>query len=273
MSQANLQGRVSIVTGASRGIGAATARLLAQAGSAVVVTARDETWLEMVARDVRNRGGRAIAVPADLTDIEMVEEVVESALGQFDRVDIVANCAGMVWPLEAAADADADEWAYSIHVNLVAPFTLANNVLPLMLDQGYGRIVNLTCRSRGEVRIGESALRAAKAGLEMWTRVVAKELESTGVAIACLDPGVVDTATRREILEIDAEEGEVDISAWLPDAAAADLCSPDEAARMIYWLLTEMDADDSHTLYSGSDSAWWERVRRDLGALAPGRKQ
>lgn len=261
---------MSIVTGASRGIGAATARKLAEAGSAVVLTARDEAWLETVARDVRARGADAIAVAADITDLELVEEVVESALGQFDRVDIVANCAGMVWPLDAAVDADADEWAYSIHVNLVAPFTMASNVLPLMLDQGRGRIINLTCRSGGELRRGESALRAGKAGLEMWTQVVARELEGTGVCAVCLDPGLVDTATRREILEMDAEDGAVDVSGWLAEEGAAELCSPEDVAGMVYWLATSDDVRSGQT-YRGEDAAWRNRVYGDLGVGARSR--
>lgn len=262
-----LQGKVSIITGASRGVGAATARTLAAAGSDVVLTARDEAWLETVTEDVENRGSRAIAVPADITDPDMVEEVVESALGRFDRVDILVNCLGMVWPVDAAVDVDANEWAYSVHVNLIAPFTMVNNVLPIMVEQGSGRIVNLTCHSGHTPRTGESALRAGKAGLEMWTHVVGVEVEGTGVTIACLDPGLVDTATRRELIELDIEDGVVDISAWLPEADEAELLRPDEIARMIFWMVGPWSIDERSFLFNGLDEEWRARVQRDLSAI------
>jgi NAD(P)-dependent dehydrogenase (short-subunit alcohol dehydrogenase family) len=256
MPSKKLQGQVAIVTGASRGIGAATARLLAQEGCAVVLTARDEEWLELAARDTRDRDGRAIAVAADITDPSMVEEVVESALGQFNRVDIVVNAAGTVLPLDTAADTDVDEWAYGVHTNLIGPFYLVNNVLPLMLDQGYGRVVNLTCGAGIEPRAGESALRAAKTGLETWTHVVAKELHGTGVVVSCLDPGAVDTAFRRDILELDALDGAEGISAWVRETASDEVSSPIEVAGMVLWLITEACENRPGHIYRGVEMAW-----------------
>ncbi len=175
MIRKKLQGQTAIICGASRGIGAASARLLAEAGAAVVLAARSGEQLEAVAEDIRRQGGRAIAVPADVSDPAAAEEIVESALDQFDRVDILVNAAGIIWPLDEAMETDADEWAYNIHVNLIGPFYLARNVLPVMVDQGYGRIVSLTSAAAARPA-GMSAFCAAQAGLEMWTRVVAHEV-------------------------------------------------------------------------------------------------
>ena len=249
MSAPSLQAQVAIVSGASRGVGAETALLLAREGCAVVLTAREQEWLEMVARDITGRGGRAITVAGDITDLEMVEEVVESALGRFDRIDIVVNAAGIVWPLGAAVDTDPEEWAYAIHTNLIGPFYFANNVLPFMLDQGYGRIVNLTCGSGRLPARGESALRAAKAGLETWTHAVASELIGSGVVIACLDPGVVDSGTRREVLEMDIDDDTIDLTAWLPAAGADALCSPADAARKVVSLVRDMKENRPGHIY------------------------
>jgi NAD(P)-dependent dehydrogenase (short-subunit alcohol dehydrogenase family) len=219
----------------------------------VILTAREQEWLDMVARDIVHRGGRAIAVAGDITDLEMVEEVVESALGRFDRIDIVVNAAGIVWPLGAAVDTDPEEWAYGIHTNLIGPFYFVNNVLPIMIDQGYGKIVNLTCGSGRAPALGESALRAAKAGLETWTHSVASELLGSGVVIACLDPGIVDTGTRREVLEMDLDDDTVDLTAWLPTAGADELCSPADAAQMVLSLLNDMKENRPGHIYGLSN--------------------
>ena len=100
MAGKKLQGQVAIVTGAGRGIGAATARRLAAAGASVVLAARSEEEVEALAAELRKKGSRAIAVAADVSDLAGVEEIVESALEQFDRVDILVNNAGVIWPLE-----------------------------------------------------------------------------------------------------------------------------------------------------------------------------
>ena len=125
-----LQGQVAIITGGGRGIGAAAGRLLAEAGAKVVLSARSENQIEAVAGEIRTSGGRAIAVPCDVSSAEQIEEVVEAALTQYDRVDILVNNAAVVWPVDHVFEADPEEWAYNIHCNLVGPFQMARNVLP-----------------------------------------------------------------------------------------------------------------------------------------------
>ena len=137
MASKKLQGQVAIITGASRGIGAATARRLAAAGAAVVLTARSEDALAKVVDDIRRTGGSAHFVAADVADPDQIDPVIEETLDRFRRVDILVNNAGMLWPLEETADADLDEWAYNVQVNLVGPFFMVRTVLPLMQHQNY----------------------------------------------------------------------------------------------------------------------------------------
>ena len=144
MAGKKLQGQVAIITGAGRGIGAATARRLSAAGTSVVLAARSEEEVEAVAAELRKQGSRAIAVAADVSDLAGVEEIVESALEQFDRVDILVNNAGVIWPLEEIVDVDPEEWAYNVMINLVGPFFMVRNVLPVMMDQGSGCILNIS---------------------------------------------------------------------------------------------------------------------------------
>lgn len=264
MIRKKLQGQTAIICGASRGIGAASARLLAEAGAAVVLAARSGEQLEAVAEDIRRQGGRAIAVPADVSDPAAAEEIVESALDQFDRVDILVNAAGVIWPLDEAMETDADEWAYNIHVNLIGPFYLARNVLPVMVDQGYGRIVSLTSAAAARPYAGMSAFCAAQAGLEMWTRVVAHEVAGRGVGVNCLNPGWADTELQADIRSVDTAESGLNFDDWRRVYERGELLSPEDAARMVYWLVGPWSRTHSGEVFCGLDAAWRSQVEADI---------
>lgn len=265
MVRKKLQGQVAIVTGAGRGIGAASARLLAQAGAALVLTARSRDQIEAVAAELRQAGGQAIAVDADVSDFDQIEEVVESALTQFDRIDILINNAGVIWPIDEIAEADPTEWAYNIHVNLVGPFYMARSVLPVMLDQNYGRIVNVTSGAAEHVVVGWSAYCAAKAGVNMLTRSLAEELAGSGVTANALSPGMVDTEMQEDIRSVDTGETSLDYSRFHQAYETGQLRSVQEVARMLYWMAGPWSRDRSGEIFSHTDADWMAQVARDLG--------
>jgi NAD(P)-dependent dehydrogenase (short-subunit alcohol dehydrogenase family) len=257
MAGKKLQGQVAIVTGGGRGIGAAAATRLVAAGASVVLTARSEEEVEAVAARLRQAKGHAIAVPGDITDPEMVEEIVESALNQFGRVDILVN--------NATVDADPDEWAYNIATNLIAPFTLVRNVLPVMLDQGYGRIMNISSDAARNPVFGGSAYCAAKAGLDMFARVLALEVAGSGVAVNTLYPGHVDTAMQEDIRSIDTTGTRLDTTWFHEIHARGGLTIPASIADLIYWLVGPWSRDRNGEFFNAGDAAWVAQVARDLG--------
>ena len=265
MARRKLQGQVAIVTGGGRGIGAATAEALASAGAAVVVTARSEDQVEAVASRLRAAGARAIGVPADVADLEQVEEVVEAALDQFSRVDILVNNAAVIWPLEEVAECDPDEWAYSINVNLVGPFNLSRNVLPVMLEQRYGRIVNISSGAATLPIAGWSAYCAAKAGLDMFTRVLAVETAGSGVTTNCLYPGMVDTEMQSDIRSVDTSETKMDFSRWHQAHEQGELLAPGQVAEAVLWLAGPWSRGHSGEIFTVNDAAWLARIKSDLG--------
>lgn len=259
-----LQGQVALVTGGGRGIGAAAAELLARAGASLVLTARSEEEIGAVAARIRKAGGKAIAVPCDVSDFGQIEEVVESALDQFDRLDILVNNAALIWPLEEIADSDPDEWAYNIHVNLVGPYNMARNVLPLMLDQGYGRILNITSGAAKGGFVGISAYAAAKAGLDAFTRTLAAETTDTGVTVNGLDPGMVETEMQADLRSVDTEGTRLDLSNFHTAYESGKLGSSSDTAKQIYWLVGPWGRNETGKIFSAGDPEWRAQVERDI---------
>lgn len=264
MAGKKLQGQVAIITGGGRGIGAAAAARLVSAGASVVLTARSEEEVEAVAAQLRQVKGRAIAVPGDITDPEAVEEVVEAALDQFGRVDILVNNAAVIWPLEEVADVDPDEWAYNITTNLIAPMMMVRNVLPVMLDQGYGRILNISSEAAFTPVFGGSAYCAAKAGLDMFTRVLALEVAGSGVAVNALYPGQVDTAMQEDIRSVDTTGSRLDTTWFHEIHARGELAAPASVANLVYWLVGPWSRTRNGEFFNAEDAAWVEQVRQDL---------
>jgi NAD(P)-dependent dehydrogenase (short-subunit alcohol dehydrogenase family) len=264
MAGKKLQGQVAIITGAGRGIGAATADRFVAAGAAVVLSARTEEEVEAVAARLRKRGAKAIAVPGDITDPETVEEVVESALEQFDRVDILINNAGVGWPIEELAETDADEWTYNIHVNLIAPFYMIRSVLPLMLDQNYGRIVSVSSGVAGRPIAGLSAFCSAKAGLDMLMQTLALELAGRKVSASTLYPGMVDTTLQEDVRSIDTADTALDFSTFHDAHVRGALRSPAQIADLLYWMVGPWSRNRNGQSFAVDDQAWVDQVVRDL---------
>ena len=264
MAGKKLQGQVAIVTGAGRGIGAAAARRLAEAGAAVVLAARSEEEVEALAAQLRKEGKRAIAVAADVSDLDGVEEIVESALEQFDRVDILVNNAGVIWPLEEVAETDPEEWAYNIMINLVGPFFMVRNVLPIMLAQGYGRILNLSSGASTNPLLGASAYCAAKAGLDMFTRTLALELAGSKVSVNLLYPGHVDTPMQEDMRNLDTSETRFDAAYFQDLHARGVLLAPGSVADLIYWLVGPWSRTQNGGFWRANDAEWVAQVQRDL---------
>lgn len=181
---------VVIVTGASRGLGAAVARWLATAGAAVTLVARSEEKLGEVAADIRRLGGRPLIHPADVSDFLACRTAVESTLDQFGRIDALVNNAGVVQPLAPIADTHPDDWRHNIEVNLFAAFYMVRSAIA-ELRKRNGRIVNVSSGAANLALETVSAYCTGKAALNHFTRVLAAE--ERHVTALTVRPGVVDT--------------------------------------------------------------------------------
>ena len=189
---AALAGQVALVTGAGRGIGRAIARAFAAEGAAVALAARTRQDLAAVAAEVRERGGRALAVPTDVTQDAAVEKLVEEIVGDFGRLDILVTAAGTAsfGPVAGAKPAD---WDAMLTVNLRAVMVCCRAVLPIMIRQRRGTILNVASVAAQRAIPGGAAYAATKAGVVAWSRVLAEELRAERVRVGVLSPGAVDT--------------------------------------------------------------------------------
>jgi NAD(P)-dependent dehydrogenase (short-subunit alcohol dehydrogenase family) len=194
-----MMNQVVIVTGASRGLGAAVAQILGEMGARVIVTARSEDDLAHVADSVRDAGGEAVAVPGDISDPAVVRAVVGAAIERFGQLDAVVNNAGVLEPITRIADADPEAWRHNWAVNVVAPVMLTRAALPHLRAQN-GRVINVSSGAAVNPKAGWGAYCAAKAALNQFNGTLA--LEEPAITALAVRPGMVDTemqaALRRE---------------------------------------------------------------------------
>jgi NADP-dependent 3-hydroxy acid dehydrogenase YdfG len=187
-----LQGQVAIVTGAGRGIGHAVATALAREGATVVLAARTRQQLASIAAAIRESGGAALAIPTDVTQDAGVEAMVEQAIAELGRLDILVTAAGLA-SFGPVVGTKPGEWDGMLAVNLRAVMVTCRAVLPMMIRQRRGTIINIASVAAQRPIPGASIYTATKAGVIGFSRVLAEELRGEGVRVGVLVPGAVDT--------------------------------------------------------------------------------
>jgi NAD(P)-dependent dehydrogenase (short-subunit alcohol dehydrogenase family) len=195
----DLSNDVAVVTGAGRGIGEGIATTLADAGAAVVCAARRSDEVERVARGIRDRGGRAIAVPTDVTDNDAVEALAQAAINEWGRLDIWVNNAGGSPIQSPLTDLDPAEWDATMLLNLTAVWVCTNTAARHMGDGG--RVVNISSRAAVSPIPGSGHYAAAKAAVNSLTQTFAKEL-GPRIRVNCIMPGAVPTEIMMTALQL-----------------------------------------------------------------------
>jgi dehydrogenase/reductase SDR family member 4 len=198
--KAGLEGKVALVTGASRGMGAAIARELAAAGVRVALAGREEATLQEVA-DSLPRAGVGLALKTDVAEVADLDRLVAEVLDRLGGVDILVNNAGVLPQAKQIYSADVDEWQYVMNVNLRAPWYLSKLVHPHMRERGGGAIVNVSSTSGLHHDIGLGVYGISKAGVVMLTEVCAKEWARDNIRVNCIAPGIVKTQLGSPLIE------------------------------------------------------------------------
>jgi NAD(P)-dependent dehydrogenase (short-subunit alcohol dehydrogenase family) len=208
--QIDLCGQVALVTGGGRGIGRAIAVALARAGAKVAVLARSPEQLAGTAAGITAAGGRAVALPADVTDQAAVEAAVAEAERQLGPVDLLVNNAGVGGPVGPLAESDPDAWWRCVEVNLRGPLLCSRAVLPGMVARRRGRIVNVASGAGTRAIPHLSAYVASKSALIRLTENLAAEVREADVSVFAIQPGTVRTTMAEAVLM--SAEGR----RWLP---------------------------------------------------------
>ena len=223
-----LTGQVALITGASSGIGEATAQALAAEGVCVVLVARRTDRLNAIRDRIEDADGEALVIPTDVTDRTQVQEMVRTVHDELGRLDILVNNAGVML-LAPIADADPNDWQRMVAVNLLGTMNATHAALPTLREQGGGHIVNISSDARRNANARFSAYAATKSGISTFSQSLRQEVAEDGVRVTVIEPGAVDTELPEHIPD---KETKADVEATV--ASMTPLESEDVAAAIIY---------------------------------------
>jgi 2-dehydro-3-deoxy-L-rhamnonate dehydrogenase (NAD+) len=234
MNQIDLQGRVAIITGGAQGVGYACAERFLKSGASVLMWDIDAGALERARGTLGRLGtdGRVGGEVVELTDGASVAAAAARAAAEFGRIDILLNNAGITGGNAATWELDPAVWRRVIEVNLIAPFLTCRAIVPRMIAQGYGRIVNIASVAGKEGNPNASHYSASKAGLIALTKSLAKELATKGVLVNAVAPAAAKTAIFDSMTP-------AHIEFMLSKIPMGRFLGVDEAAAMVAWLCSE----------------------------------
>ena len=246
----SVTGKSVLITGASKGIGAAAARSFAAAGAHVALVARNGDAIAELAGEI---GPRAVAIPCDVSRYWEMEAAVEACHTAFGRLDVLIGNAGVISPISMLAEAAPDEWGHAIDINLKGVFNGMRAALPGMIERRAGTIITVSSGAAHHALEGWSAYCASKAGAAMLTRCADLEARGAGIRVMGLSPGTVATDMQREIRDSGVNAvSQIDWSDHIP---------PDWPARALLWMCGP-DAED----FAGQEVALRDpEIRRRVG--------
>jgi NAD(P)-dependent dehydrogenase (short-subunit alcohol dehydrogenase family) len=224
-----LEDRVAMISGASKGLGAALARRFAREGAAVSLCARGGDDLRRIEAEVRELGAACVAVETDVTDRAAVERWVAATLDELGRVDVLVNNASILGQRVTIEEFDDDVWRRTIEVNLTGPYLCVRAALPA-LRRSRGSIVNISSGVGDHGRPRWGAYCVSKNGLEALTEILAGELDGSGVRVNTVDPGAMRTQMR---------------AAAYPEEDPGTVATPDEVTDVFVYLASERSRDVS----------------------------
>ncbi|MDK2742810.1 MAG: SDR family oxidoreductase [Nitrospira sp. BO4] len=250
-----LEGKVAVVTGGNAGIGEAIAKRFADEGASVVVTGRRQQELDRVAAVIRLNKGKVLGVAGSVTDEAHAQDVVRRTIDSFGRIDILVNNAGIGAFGKRLHETDDASWADVLAVNLTGVFRMTRAVIPQMLKQGQGSIVNISSIASLVGLSGLAAYATSKGGLDSFTRALAVEYANEGIRCNVVNPGLIDTPMAAPLMANPDM-----LQPILAQYAIRRPGTPEEVANMVLYLASDEAAwvtgatfpiDGGMTVYKG----------------------
>jgi 3-oxoacyl-[acyl-carrier protein] reductase len=228
--------KIALITGAGQGMGKAVAFTLAQQGAQIAINDRNKDAAEETVSELQKLGFNAIAVPADVTQKNDVQHMIQKTMGHFGTLHILINNAGILYPTKVI-DIPEDEWDRVIDVNLKGTFLCSQAVLPTLQKNNWGRIVNFSSTAGKNIStVGGAHYTAAKAGILGFTRHLAKEVATHNITVNAVCPGLIDTDMVRNTIAPDRQQ------AYAISFPISRLGKPEEVADLVAFLCSDKAA-------------------------------
>lgn len=229
MNQIDLKGRCAVVTGGAQGFGRAITERFVASGARVAIWDHDIAYAQKTAKAI---GDAVIAVEVDVSDLQAVENAHATTLKAFNKIDILVNNAGIAGINKTVWETDLDEWRKVLRINLDGPFICCKAVVPTMIAQGYGRIVNIASIAGKEGNPNASHYSASKAGVIALTKSLGKELAAHDIAVNAVTPAAAKTAIFDQMTQ-------AHIDFMLSKIPKGRFVLVEELAAMVAWLSSE----------------------------------
>ena len=240
--EAGIAGKVVVITGASSGLGEATARHLSALGATVVLGARRVERMQVLTKEITDRGGKALAIATDVTDRAQVQRLVDDAVKAFGRVDVIVNNAGLM-PQSRLDRLKVDEWDRMIDVNIKGVLYGIAAALPHMQRQKSGHVINVSSVAGHKVRAGGAVYSATKHAVRVISEGLRQEVKPYNIRTTIISPGAVDT-------ELPDTISEPDVAAAMRKMYDEIAIPPDSFARAVAFAMTQPeDVDINEILF------------------------
>ncbi|MDQ4062694.1 MAG: SDR family oxidoreductase [Actinomycetota bacterium] len=228
---AKLDGKVAVITGASSGIGEATAEALSAEGASVVVAARREDRLSDLVERINGNGGKALPVACDVTDEEQAHGLIQKARDEYGRVDILVNNAG-VMQLSKVDKGLSDEWRTMFNVNVLGLLYATDAAVQIMKEQGSGHLVNISSVAGRRSRATTGVYSGTKFAVNAISEALREELLEDNIRVTMVEPGAVETELATHITDEEAQEA-------LSGILELDILQPEDIANAIAYVVTQ----------------------------------